>query len=92
MVFKMLCFFLGLSQVVTDILYITGMFGAGSHEFLIDTRASSIPVHTVLDIGGSYSFRCEPESVYRSVQAMGHAAVVKLHSFLQNINVYLRKC
>lgn len=76
--------FTGLSKVITDLLHPVGMPRTRSHELPVHVGAASVPVHSLIDIGGSYCLRCEPESIYRSVQAVGHAAlVVKLHPFAQ---------
>lgn len=66
----------GLSKVITDLLHPVGMPRARSHELPVHVGAAGVPVHSLINIGGSYCLRCEPESIYRSVQAVGHAALV----------------
>lgn len=58
-------FFPGLSKVVSDILCITGVLGSRPHEFSLNPWTSCVPLHFVLNFGGTYSPRCEPQFLHR---------------------------
>ena len=55
----------GLPEAVTDVLRVAGVPGAGPHGVSGHHGAAGLPVHSVVDIGGTHGPRWEPELLHR---------------------------